>query len=94
MNREHLLSLTALAVVAALTQPARAEDYASNNAEPLALSQAEAQPMTCAQATAFAWFKRQMELTDGDTDVTVPVPAECQPTYLANSSNRDDDASK
>jgi hypothetical protein len=86
---KQLFCMTAVAALAVASQVVRADDYAANN-EPVALSEFEAQPMTCSQATAFAWFKRQMELTDGDTDVTVPAPVECERTYLAKSPDSDD----
>jgi hypothetical protein len=41
---------------------------------------APASSNACDQARQFAWFKRQMELTDGDTDPTkrIETPAECK----------------
>jgi hypothetical protein len=46
--------------------------------------------MTCSQATAFAWFKHQLELTDGSNGSTVDTPVECERTYLAESADSDD----
>jgi hypothetical protein len=64
------------------------------DAQQFARYEADAQPMTCAQATSFAWFKRQLELSDGDTDGTVATAAECERTYLAQSPDSNDDGDK
>ena len=50
-----------------------------------ALSEELAQPMTCAQAQAFAWFKHQMELSDGGDDDLASAPAECERSYVAKA---------
>ena len=44
----------------------------------------------CEQAREFAWFKRQLQLTDGDTNpfVRLETPAEC---LDAQASNADQD---
>ena len=91
---KQLFCMTALAALAVSSQGVRADEYAFNNVEPAAYSEAEAQPMTCEQATAYAWFKRQMELTDGDTDSTAPVSVECGRTYVAQAPDRGDDGEK
>ena len=84
-NRVHLMSLAAFAALAALSQAARADDYSIPDTQRFARSEELAQPMTCAQATAFAWFKHQMELSDGGYATVVAPPAECEVTHLANS---------
>ena len=71
-NREHLMCLAAMTALVAFSGIARAEE---------ARSEELAQPMTCAQATAFAWFKHQLELPDIDNPVE--TPAECQRTHVA-----------
>ena len=71
-NREHLICLAAVTALVAFSGVARAEEDRSEEL---------AQPMTCAQATAFAWFKHQMELPDVDNPIETPV--ECQRTYVA-----------
>ena len=84
---KQLFCFTAVAALAAASQVARADEYAMNTER----YEAEAQPMTCAQATAFAWFKHQLELTDGYVnDTFVDTPAECERTNVAKSSADDD----
>jgi len=84
---KQLFCFTAVAALAAASQVARADEYAMNTVR----YEAEVQPMTCAQATAFAWFKHQLELTDGYVnDTFVDTPAECERTYVAKSSADDD----
>ena len=89
MNRNHVLSLAALTALVAFSGISRADDFPQSN-DGIALSEQVSEPMTCAQATAFAWFKHQLELTDGSNDSTVDTPAECERTYLAKSPNSDD----
>ena len=78
MNREQMLCLAAFAALTTFANAARADGYlpADEPFQPAA--------MTCAQATANAWFIRQMELSDGDVDPAYPTPAECQRTLVAN----------
>ena len=88
---KQLFCFTAVAALAAASQVVRADEYAMNTVR----YEAEAQPMTCAQATAFAWFKHQLELSDGNaSDTFVDTPAECERTYIAKSSANDDDGDK
>jgi hypothetical protein len=82
-NREHLICLAAVTALVAFSGVARADDYSIPNTDQFARSEASPQPMTCAQATAFAWFRHQMELSDGGHDNTVPAPLECERTYVA-----------
>lgn len=82
-NREQLLCLTVFSAFVLASQVARADEYAMND-----VASAEvAEPMTCSQAIAFAWFKHELERTDGanDSGNVVDRPAECSPTYLAQS---------
>src|SRR5438067_454975 len=89
-NREHLMSLAAFTALVALSGVARADDYSIPDTSRFGLSEEPAQPLTCAQAQAFAWFKHQMELSDGGNDDIVPVPAECERTYVANADPKGD----
>ena len=76
MNREHLMCLAACTVLAAFSGVSRADD--TQRSEELA------QPMTCAQATAFAWFKQQLALPDGAGEDTLSAPVECERIQVAN----------
>jgi hypothetical protein len=87
---KQLFCMTAVAALAVASQVVRADDYSQPDTSQFARYEADAQPMTCSQATAFAWFKHQHELTDGSNDSTVATPAECERTYLAKSSDSDD----
>ena len=84
-NREHLICLAAFTALVAFSGIARADDYSIPDTARFARSEAGERPMTCAQATAFAWFKHQMELSDGGNENIVPAPAECDRTYVAHS---------
>ena len=88
-NREHLFSLAAFTALVAFSAAARADDYSLPNTEQYARLEAGSQPMTCAQADAFAWFRHQMELSDGGSDNTVPAPAECDRTHVASQGDRE-----
>jgi hypothetical protein len=87
---KQLFCMTALAALAVSSQGVRADEYVMPDAQQFARYEADAQPMTCAQATAFAWFKQQLELTDGNTNAAVDTPLECGRTYLAKSPDSDD----
>ena len=87
MNRNHLLSLAALTALVAFSGISRADDFSLSTG--IALSEQVSEPMTCAQATAFAWFKHQMELSDGGSENTVSAPAECERTRVAEASRGD-----
>lgn len=83
-NRKQLLCFAAFTALAALAGVARADDYSYpvvnfNDAR----SEERTEPMTCAQATQLAWFKHQMEQSDGGYGADVEVPAECQREALA-----------
>ena len=88
-NREHMLCLAAATALVAFSGVARADDYSIPNTEQFARTE-EAQPMTCAQATAFAWFLRQLELPDGGNGGAIPTPAECERTHVATGAAQGD----
>ena len=74
-----------LGVFASLVLVSQAgETYASASAGKMGTSRA------CEQARQFVWFKRQLQLTDGDTNpfVQLGTPAECPG---AQASNADQD---
>jgi hypothetical protein len=86
MNRIQTLCYAAFISLAALTGAARADDYSLPVVD-IRFEERAPQPVTCAQATQFAWFKRQMELSDGYAqDNDIPVPAECQREVVASSN--------
>jgi hypothetical protein len=89
MNREHLLSLAALTALVAFSGVARADDYSLPNTDQFARLETGSQPMTCAQANAFAWFRHQMELSDGGSESAVSAPVECERTYVAAQGDRE-----
>jgi hypothetical protein len=84
-NREHLMCLAAFSALVALSGVARADDYSIPDTSRFARSEELAQPMTCAQAQAFAWFRHQMELSDGGQEDLAALPAECERTNLAKA---------
>ena len=86
--------MTAVAALAVASQGVRADDYSQPDTQQFARHEADPQPMTCAQATAFAWFRHQLELSDGGNDNTVDTPAECERTYVAKSPDSDDNGDK
>ena len=45
----------------------------------------------CAEASRMAWFNRQVEISDGDVSPTVPMPAECQRSVIAQADSGDPD---
>lgn len=91
---KQLFCMTAVAALAVASQGVRADDYAQPDTAQFARYEAGTQPMTCSQATAFAWFQHQLELSDGGSENTVATPQECGRTYLARSPDRDDDDDK
>jgi hypothetical protein len=90
---KQLFCMTAVAALAAASQVVRADDYAQPDTEQFARYESE-QPMTCAQASAFAWFMHELARTDGGSDDLAVAPAECERTYLAKSSDGNDDGDK
>jgi hypothetical protein len=88
-NREHLISLAAVTALVAFSGLARADGFFDPAGNRVERSEVQSQPMTCAQALAFAWFRHQMELSDGVQENTVPYPAECEITQLAAKSEID-----
>jgi hypothetical protein len=87
-NREHLICLAAFTALVAFSGVSRADDYALPNTDRFDRPAELSQP-TCAQAQAFAWFRHQLEISDGSQDNTVPEPVECQRTYVAKSEAGD-----
>jgi hypothetical protein len=84
-NRKQMLCFAAFAALVALSGVARADDYAY---PVVALNETRAEdrgaePASCEQATRDAWFKHQMEQSDGSFDTTTEVPAECQRELIA-----------
>jgi hypothetical protein len=82
-NRETLLCLATATALVAFSGASRADDYSQPNTEQFARLEAGSQPMTCAQANAFAWFRHEMDLSDGGRDNSVAAPGECERTYVA-----------
>jgi hypothetical protein len=85
-NRKQLMCFATFTALVALSGLARADDY-SYTVDEVKFQERVSEPMTCAQATQFAWFKHELELSDGGTDNTVPVPAECQRDVIAQGSD-------
>ena len=83
-NREHLMCLAALTALVSFSGIARADDYSIPNTDRFERPEVQAQ-QTCAQALAFAWFRHQMELSDGGHENTIPYPAECERVNVAKS---------
>jgi len=77
-NRATLFSLAAIAALTSLNGIARADDGGGEYNFPAALVadsgiRYEGESVaTCGDLKRDAWFKRQLELTDGDGDPTVP----------------------
>ena len=88
MNREHLISLAAMTALVAFANTARADGF-ETGLNRIEGGEVQSAPATCAQATAFAWFKHQMELTDGVQDYGVETPIECERTNYAAKSEDD-----
>ena len=87
-NREHLICLAAATALVAFSGVSRADDYALPNTDRFDRP-AELSSPNCAQAQAFAWFRHQMELSDGGHENTIPAPAECERTHVAASVGGD-----
>lgn len=88
-NREHLICMAALTALVSFSGVARADDYSIPNTDRFERAEAQAQPTTCAQALAFAWFRHQMELSDGGNDGAAPDAAECERINVAAQSESD-----
>jgi hypothetical protein len=84
MNREHLMALATLTALVAFSGITRADDYSLPNTDRFERPEVQSQA-SCAQAQAFAWFRHQMELSDGGHDNTVASPSECERTYIATA---------
>lgn len=81
-NRKQLMCFATFTALVALSGLVRADDYSYTNDE-VRFEERATEPMTCAQATQFAWFKRELELSDGGNDKSASVPAECQRDVIA-----------
>jgi hypothetical protein len=88
-NREHLVCLAAFTALVAFSGVARADDYSIPNTDRFDRPAQVALPATSAQATALAWFKHQMSLSDGGQDDSVGSPVECDRTNVATSGSGD-----
>jgi hypothetical protein len=85
-TRNQLMYAAAVTAFIALSGPSKADDYSLPVIGIDFRSEERApQPLTCAEATQAAWFRHQMELSDGGFDNTVPAPAECQRDVVAKS---------
>jgi hypothetical protein len=84
-NQQRLLSLAALTALVGFCGIAKADDYSLPNTESFGRSEDLSQPMTCAQARAYAWFMHQLELGEGAADPAVATPAECQRDFIATT---------
>jgi len=87
-KREHLICLAAFTALVSFSAVSRADDYALPNTDRFDRPAELSQP-TCAQARAFAWFLHQMEISDGGHENTVPAPAECERTNVAEAGDRE-----
>lgn len=83
-NRGHLIALVALTALVTFSGIARADDYSYPNTDRFERPEVSG-PQTCAQAQSFAWFRHQMELSDGGNDNTVDSPIECERTNVARA---------
>jgi hypothetical protein len=84
-NRKQMLCFATFTAIAALSSASRADDYAY---PVVSLNEARAEdrspePSSCSQASQSAWFKHQMEQSDGSYDTTTEAPAECQRDLIA-----------
>jgi hypothetical protein len=84
MNREHLIALATLTALVTFSGIARADDYSLPNTDRFERPEVQSQ-QTCAEAVAFAWFRHQMELSDGGNDNNVASPAECERINVAKA---------
>ena len=81
-NREHLLSLAVATALVAFPGAAKSQDYSPQGTE-FARSEERAEPMTCAQARAYAWFMHELERSEGVQENGVAQPAECAGDVVA-----------
>lgn len=91
-NREHLLSLAVATALVAFTGAARADGFLQPLAEPAGHSEERAEPVTCAQARADAWFMHELERSDGDA-YAAAQPGDCQADVVSTAVSDDADAS-
>lgn len=79
MFKQSMITLAALAVLVSLSGVSKAEGEENSASDGY-------KQLTCAEAAQAAWFRRQMELTDGDTSPEVPVPPECSRELIATAA--------
>ena len=88
-KREHLICLATFTALVSFSGVSRADDYALPNTDRFERPAEPSQAATCAQAQAFAWFRHQMEISDGGHENTVPAPVECERTNVAEAGDRE-----
>lgn len=96
-NRTHLVSLAAIAALSLFNGAARADEGGGPYEMPAALvtdSGARYEndaPVTCADAQRDAWFLRQLQLSEGNSDPVVE-PVACQSTsdLIASAPSQDE----
>lgn len=79
MFKQSMITLAALAVIVSLSGVSKAEGEENTAGDGY-------KQLTCAEATQAAWFRRQMELTDGDTSPETPVAPECNRELIATAA--------
>ena len=89
-KHEQLMCLAAFSALVALSGLARADDYAYPDTSRFGRPEELAQPLTCVEAQASAWFRHQMELSDGSSENTVPVAVECDRINVAKAEPNGD----
>jgi hypothetical protein len=80
MFKQSMMTVAALAALAAISGASRADDDTNVAADGY-------RQLSCADALQAAWFNRQLERTDGDVSPEVETPAECNRELIATSSD-------
>jgi hypothetical protein len=82
MNKKQMLFSAAFVALAALSGVSRADDVSTSEG-----SEGSANvPMTCTQASQYAWFMHELEQSDGSYSNTVDQPVECQRELIAKDA--------
>ena len=90
MNRTHLMSLATFTALCVLPGVSRADEgsefllsvsYASDE-------ERVSESAVCNDANQFAWFLRQMEITDGDASPDVAAPSVCPREVIASATGQ------
>lgn len=94
-RKTHVLSLAVFAALAIVPMAARADDgdgggggeydFPAANVQVSRFENRATENVTCAEATKAAWFKRELELTDGDVSPAIDMPRECQREIYATA---------